>query len=344
MRFSAVQITAMIVAGVLGVGTAWAVAGGGRSAGVRACALKATGEIRATTPSGRCAASEVTITISGDAFKKSRNQTLTINGVAFRRGGTRVITINGTAFRTGTLPNTLTINGNTFRTGTLPNTLTINGNTFRTGTLPNSLTINGVGFESGRDGLLTIAGQAVPAPTVPGPAGPAGATGATGQPGPTGPPGVASGARPSEQQAPIPLTVPDSGPPASATVRSVSFTNTDGVPHRIQLSGGFNLACDPCAGTAAEAGRVAFGLTDGGSDLVSRSLSRLSSATSPDGGASFAEVVDTPEVCGPCTFSLRVSAGTAPRVPDPGGGAQLNQKLDISSGRLALVDLGPVTP
>ncbi|MEA2167645.1 MAG: hypothetical protein QOF76_945, partial [Solirubrobacteraceae bacterium] len=48
-----------------------------------ACAVKASGAIRATNANGKCAPGEFAITISGDAFKKGSGKTLTINGIPF---------------------------------------------------------------------------------------------------------------------------------------------------------------------------------------------------------------------------------------------------------------------
>jgi hypothetical protein len=107
------RMVGMVLVAVLGVGTAVAI-GAGKD-GLRACVAKSSGKLHATTASGKCGRADVTVTISGSAFKKGKNNTITINGVSFR---------------TGTLPNSLTINGVPFQTGTLPNSLTINGNSF----------------------------------------------------------------------------------------------------------------------------------------------------------------------------------------------------------------------
>jgi len=199
------HFAAMAVAAAAGAGTAVATAAG--DDGVRACAVKKTGEIRATS-GGKCAAGSFAITISGDAFKGSRGGTLTINGVAFKKGSGKTITINGTAFKSS--GQTLTINGTAFKSS---------GKT---------LTINGTAFAPGEAARIGPTGP-------PGGPGPQGAQGAAGADRLTGAPAA---------EASAPQAV---APDSSKTIVSSPFTNGDGKAHRLLLTGGLNTVCNPCA-------------------------------------------------------------------------------------------------
>ena len=279
-----------LIAGLLGVGAAVALAAG--DDGVPACANKRSGEISIVGKNGRCGSGNLAITISGEAFKKSKSGTLTINGIAFKR--------------TGSLPNSITINGNSFRTGTLPNTLTINGNTFKTS--GNTLTINGV-----------------PATGGPGPTGPPGLEGRIG---PTGPPGIPNGPPPTEQ--PVPGGI-DGG--TTGTLVSQPVT-TSGV-HRVLVTGGGNLVCNPCSDRVVATLRIE---RTAQSPAVSEIVvtRRVQAPTGPD-GSSFGvnEMIVTPNVCNPCTYSLTLS-------PPAGAQGAANNVVTVSATRLGLVDLGPV--
>lgn len=174
--------------------------------GVPACADKRSGKISVVGKNGRCASGNFAITISGEAFKSSRNRTLTLNGIAFKR--------------TGTLPQSITINGNSFRSSET-GTLTINGMTFASS--GNTLTINGIAASGG-----------------PGPTGPPGSAGPVGRIGPTGPPGIPGGRPPTEAPSPVPAQ----GGATTAIVEQ--GLTTAGPSHRVLVAGGANLVCSPC--------------------------------------------------------------------------------------------------
>jgi hypothetical protein len=315
-----------LVAAAGGVGAAVA-AGAAGGDGVRACAVNSSGQIVAQSSRG-CARGELAITISGDAFKRSKNGTLTINGVAFKRGTGGTITINGTAFkRSG---RTLTINGTTFKSS--GRTLTINGTAFkRSGR--DTITINGTAFKSsGR--TLTINGVALPAGsggtlTINGTPVTAGATGPIGPAGPAGPPGASAvrAGRPAEADGPIPATLGA----AAADLISAPFTNGDGTPHRVLLAGGFDADCAaPCPSPA----QGIFDVRRDGVAAFTRRLPQFQAAGITNTSGVFSEVVDTPAVCAPCTFTLRLQAAGA----IGGGGAST---INATAIRLAVVDLGP---
>ena len=184
--------------------------------------------------------------------------------------------------RTGTLPNSITINGNSFRTGTIPNSITINGNTFKTS--GGTLTINGVAATGG-----------------PGPTGPPGLEGRIG---PTGPPGIPYGPPPTEQ--PVPGGI-DGG--TTGTLVSQAITTT-GV-HRVLVTGGGNMVCNPCSDRVVSRLRIVRG---GVAEVV---VTRLVQTPAGPDGSSFSvnEMIVTPNVCDPCTYSLTLSppAGRAGR-------------------------------
>jgi hypothetical protein len=297
------------VVGALGVGSAVAAAAG--SGGVKACAVKKTGEIRSQTAAGRCASGSIAITISGDAFKGSKNQTLTINGVAFKKGSGKSITINGTSFRTGTLPNTITINGVAFDSSVVRGP---------TGTMV------GPPGAPGAEGRIGPTGP-------PGIPGAAGAAGAEGRIGPTGPPGIPYGPPPVDLITPAPVAVDD----GFTELATISFDNHgDGKAHRVLVSGGFNLACGPC--TTAAVPTYGLQRNDNGTfvPVVTRRLPKFSANGIDAMSAGVSEIVVTPTVCGPCTFNLRVKADT-----NPPTGVNSDGELTVSEVRLGVVDLGP---
>lgn len=234
------------------------------------------------------------------------------------------ITISGSAFkRSSSRSRSLTINGVAFRTGTLPNSLTINGNSFRTGTLPNSLTINGTSFETASDGSLKLNGQSCCIGTLPSDPPP----GARGEQGATGPRGAAgttpAGPAPAVEPGPI-----DVSRGATGQLVSVDYTGTGS--RRLLLTGGFNVICNPCSDTLTPG----WTLTLTGEPTVSRRLVPLADGQSA--GASVSEIVVTPDVCGPCRFTLSLVV--------PATAAGDAQKLSASAIRLGYADLGPVAP
>lgn len=308
------RIAATTAAGMLGVAAAAGVAVGDDD--LKACVDKRSGDVRDVTDSGRCTKSEVAFTIKGSATK--RGGTLTINGVPFRQSRGNVITINGVPFqRRG---QTLTINGTAFRTGTLPRSLTINGNSFRSGTLPNTITINGTSFRSSGQ-TLTINGTAFGpgAAAVQGPPGPPGPSGPAGEKG--APPGVSG---PAVVAGPV-VVAPGAGP---IELASGAFTSSDGKAHRLMLVGGFSLECVGCTGTVS----VGWDVSTGGSVVFRRRVSRLGQGE-VDEGVSVSDVVVSPAACGPCTYSLRLTATTG-----ASGSAPEVHATDI---RLSVIDLGP---
>ena len=292
------------VAAIAGVGAAVA-AGAAGGSGVGACAVKTSGKIVARGADG-CARGAIAITISGDAFKKSSGGTLTINGVAFKKGTNRTLTINGVAFKKGS-NRTLTINGTAFKRGS-GGTLTINGVAFKSS--GKTLTINGIPFS---------------ATTQAGPPGP------TGQIGPAGPAGGAarSGA-PVEVTGPVNATLGGD----AAALASAPLTISDGTAHRVLLAGGFDADCGACPSPAQGVFDV---VRDGGGALFTRHLPQFSATGITSMSGAFSEVADTPAVCAPCTFTLRLRAAGAAG----GGGAST---LAATAIRLAVVDLGPAGP
>ena len=266
-----------------------------------------------------------------------KSGTLTINGVAFKGSrSNKTITINGNSFRTGTLPNSLTINGNSFRTGTLPNSLTINGNSFRTGTLPNSLTINGVDFQDSGN-VLTIAGTEFGpgAAAGQGPAGPQGPQGERGEKGEQGIPGtLPSGPAPDTPAAEAITTGPN-----PTEIASQTFRNSDGEAHRLLLTGGFHATCAGIGTDCDQQVRLTWDVRNNGAAnaLTGRYAGTLDPLNVPDTevGVSFSEIVVMPDVCGPCTLSLGLTAISA----GAGGPAET---VPVDEVRFGLVDLGPV--
>jgi len=291
------------VAAAAGVGAAVAAGAAGGDAGVRACAVKTSGKIVARGADG-CARGAIAITISGDAFKKARGGTLTINGVAFKKGSGKTLTINGVPF-TKSRGGTLTINGVAFKKSS-GGTLTINGVAFKGGS-GKTLTINGIPF-SGSGG-----GPAGPIGPI-GPAGPAGA-------------GAARSGPPVEVAGPVNAVL---GADA-VNLASAPLTVSDGTAHRVLLAGGFDADCGACPSPAQGVYDV---IRDGGGALFTRRLPQFSAAAITSMSGAFSEVVDTPAVCGPCTFTLRLRAAGA-------GGAGGASTIAATAIRLAVVDLGP---
>jgi hypothetical protein len=283
-----VRFVTVLVASALGVGAAALAAAG--DAGVRVCADKQSGRIHATTSKNRCLAGDIAITISGDAFRKSKGGTLTINGVAFRRSRPQSITINGTAFK---------------------------------GARGGTLTINGTAFKSS-GGTLTINGTAI-TPNKTGPTGPPGIPGADGRIGPTGPPGIPYGPPPIDIAAP---TSAQSG--QTADLATVTFSNSDGAAHRVLVTGGFNVVCDPCA----EKLTPGWTLGTAATQLVARKMVPITQ--NDTSGGQISEIVVMPAVCAPCTLTLKLV------MPQSGAGGGAST-VSASARRLGLVDLGPVT-
>ena len=268
-----VRLVGLAGIAALGVGAAVAVGASGDK-GVRACAATGSGEIRAAGAGGKCSAGNFPITISGQAFKSSKNGTLTINGVDFKRGSRKSITINGTAFRSSS-NRTLTINGTAFKGS---------GNT---------LTINGIPFSQQQ--------AAGPGPAGPaGPVGPQGAEGAVGRVGPTGT-SHTLGVAPSELA--LKRVGVDDGPGELVTA---DFSKSDQVPHRLLLTGGFDAVCNPC-GTAITA---RTSVARGNIAVLARRLPDLG-AGQESTSAVVSQVVVTPTACGPCTYALRLTATSA---------------------------------
>ena len=295
-----------VVAAIAGVGAAVAAGAAGGNAGVGACAVKTSGKIVVRGADG-CARGAIAITISGDAFKKSSGGTLTINGVAFKKGAGKTLTINGTAFKKGS-GGTLTINGVAFKKSS-GGTLTINGVAFKKGS-GKTLTINGIPFDDG------TAGKAGP----PGPIGPIGPAGA----------GAARSGAPVEVPGPVNAVL---GADA-VDLASAPLTVSDGTAHRVLLAGGFDADCVACPSPAQGIFDV---IRDGGGAVFTRRLPQFSAAGITSMSGAFSEVADTPAVCAPCTFTLRLRAAGAAG----GGGAST---LAATAIRLAVVDLGPAGP
>jgi hypothetical protein len=261
--------------------------------GLVACANKRSGQIHVSGPNGHCTNADLAITISGEAFKGAKNQTLTINGVAFKKGSGKTITINGTAFKSS------------------GKTLTINGIPF---------TGEGRIGPTGPPGIQGAKGD-------PGVIGPTGPPGLEGRIGPTGPPGIPYGPPPVEQASPVSASAGN-----TVDLASINFTNTDGVAHRVLVSGGFNVVCNPCGAHLTPGWRLDRG--GAGSALVVRRLAPLGDGDAA--GATVADVVVMPDVCGPCTLTLRLVV--------PAVQAGTTASVDASDRRLGLVDLGPVSP
>jgi hypothetical protein len=173
----------------------------------------------------------------------------------------------------------------------------------------------------GRRGVAGATGPRGPA----GVAGAAGSAGADGREGPKGPPGIAYGPPPDVHAAAQSVAAG-----TVTTIASVTFSNDDGVAHRLSLSGGFNAACDPC--TAER--QPSFGLQLAGSQtpLVKRYMAPFANASVTPASASLSDIVVAPAVCGPCTFNLVLS------VPGNGSG----DKIAATDAQLGYVDLGPV--
>lgn len=258
-------------AAIAGVGAAIA-AGAASGDGVRACAVQTSGKVVARQ-GNTCPRGQLAITISGNAFKASKNRTLTINGVAFKGdSGRRGITINGQAFRSSK-------NG----------TLTINGVAFRQGPR-DTLTINGVPFTPGAGTQTGPAGLAGPI----GPPGPAGAAG-----------GAARSGAPVEVPGPVDATL--GGDPAD--LASAPLTIADGTAHRVLLAGGFDAAC---VGVCASPAQAVFDVRrNAGGPAFTRRLPQFSAAGITGMSGTFSEVVDAPADCVPCTFTLRLQAAGA---------------------------------
>ena len=294
-----------VAAAIAGVGAAVAAGAAGGNSGVPACAVKTSGKIVVRGADG-CARGAIAITISGAAFKKSSGGTLTINGVAFKKGAGKTITINGTAFKKGS-GGTLTINGTAFKKSS-GGTLTINGVAFKGS--GKTLTINGIPFSAG------TSGQAGP----PGPAGPIGPAGA----------GAARSGAPVEVPGPV-----NAGLGADAVdLASKSLTVSDGTAHRVLLAGGFDADCGACPSPAQGVFDV---IRDGGGAVFTRRLPQFSAAGITSMSGAFSEVADTPAVCAPCTYTLRLRAAGA-------AGAGGASTLAATAIRLAVVDLGPAGP
>jgi hypothetical protein len=225
--------------------------------------------------------------------------------------GEFAITISGDAFKKGS-GKTLTINGIPFKKGS-GKTITINGTAFKKGS-GKTITINGTAFGPG-----TAAGATGPA----GPAGPSGVAGAAGSP------GLAAGPPPIEVAGPVSA----SANAGSVSLAAAQFSHGDGVAHRLLLTGGFNAVCNPCGSTSAARTQFTIQRNGAGSPAVARRLPDLSTTSTGASGV-FSEIVVTPSVCGPCTYTLAMSVLDS----DVASSA----KIDATGVRLGFVDLGPV--
>ena len=201
----------------------------------------------------------------------------------------------------------ITISGAAFKKSS-GGTLTINGVAFKGS--GKTLTINGIPFSAG------TSGQAGP----PGPAGPIGPAGA----------GAARSGAPVEVPGPV-----NAGLGADAVdLASKSLTVSDGTAHRVLLAGGFDADCGACPSPAQGVFDV---IRDGGGAVFTRRLPQFSAAGITSMSGAFSEVADTPAVCAPCTYTLRLRAAGA-------AGAGGASTLAATAIRLAVVDLGPAGP
>lgn len=118
----------------------------------------------------------------------------------------------------------------------------------------------------------------------------------------------------------------------AAPLASASLTVGDGTPHRVLLAGGFDADC--VAACPSPAQPVFDVIRDGGGALFTRRLPQFAAGAITSMSGVFSEVVDTPAVCAPCTFTLRLRAAGA-------AGAGGASTLAATAIRLAVVDLGP---
>jgi hypothetical protein len=138
---------------------------------------------------------------------------------------------------------------------------------------------------------------------------------------------VAAGAPPTDVAGPVTVTTGAGDKPLATS----QFSNSDGKPHRVLLTGGFNAACTSCTGPV----NTSWTLTRSGaaSALIMRRLSPFA-GSGAETGSSVSEVVVTPDACAPCSFTLNLSAT----------GGSTPQTVTASEIRLAVVDLGPLAP